>query len=202
MDLREFAQFHVPALEADEIRFSVQIAILAAAVEKPVADFRYWTLGAPGHCATKSPGRPILLGNLERTECRELAQGTLSLEYEGVVGADETAHWFVEEASGAGVKFETAIPQRIHSLFSPPIYPGADGSAREVGAGDAALLFEWLNAFQQEAVPHEPPPEKAHVEEWAASGRFFFWTIKERPVSLAAISRRVRTTAAIAPVWL
>jgi len=105
MDLQEFAQFHLPALEADEIRFNVQIAIISAAVEQPPPGFSYWTLGAPGHCAIKSPGRAILLGKLDRTECQELAKITHGLDCPGVVGADETARWFAEHATAIGAKF-------------------------------------------------------------------------------------------------
>jgi hypothetical protein len=54
MNLREFAEFHLPALEADEIRFNVQIAVITAAVNEPPLGFLHWTLGTPGHCATKN----------------------------------------------------------------------------------------------------------------------------------------------------
>jgi len=174
MDLRDFTQFHLPALEADELRFNLQIAVITAAVEHALSDFSHWTLGAPGHCAIKSPGRAILLGNLDRSECHELAQTVLGLEYPGVVGADETARWFAERATGMGAEFEDPIPQRIHVLSSPPHYPMAHGSPRAVGIADAPLLFEWLSAFHREAVPHDPPPELANVEKLVAGGRFLF----------------------------
>jgi hypothetical protein len=41
MNLQEFAQFHLPALETEEIRFNVQIAALTAAVTDTPADFAY-----------------------------------------------------------------------------------------------------------------------------------------------------------------
>jgi RimJ/RimL family protein N-acetyltransferase len=201
MDLQEFAQLHVPALEADEIRFNVQIAITTAAVEEAQPGFFHWTLGAPGHCATQSPGRAILLGNLDRSECRELARAVLDRDYPGVVGAGETARWFAEYATEMGAKFQDPIPQRIHVLSSRPRYPRSDGAPREAGAADTTLLFEWLAGFHKEAVPHEPPPERANVEKAAVSGRFLFWTSDGQPVSVAAISRRLRNTAAIAPVY-
>lgn len=201
MNLRDFAQFHVPALEADEVRFNVQIGIITAAVEEKPSGFCHWTLGAPGHCATQTPGRAILLGNLDRSECRELAQVVRGLDYPGVVGSDETAHWFAEHAAEMGAKFEDPIPQRIHVLSGPPCYPNADGSPRAVGVADAPLLFDWLAAFQREAVPNDPPPEQANAEKFAASGRFLFWTRDDRPVSIAAIARRSRQTASIAPVY-
>jgi hypothetical protein len=44
MDLRDFAQFHLPALQADEIRFNAQIAVITAVLEQPPSGFSYWTL--------------------------------------------------------------------------------------------------------------------------------------------------------------
>ncbi|HEY7763660.1 MAG TPA: GNAT family N-acetyltransferase [Aestuariivirgaceae bacterium] len=201
MNLREFAEFHLPALEADEIRFNVQIAIITAAVNEPPPGFLHWTLGAPGHCATMSPGRAILLGNLDQSECHELVHHAAVVDYPGVIGASETAHWFAEHASARGVTFGERVPQRIHILTSRPHYPGAEGTAREVTAADAPLLFEWLVAFRNEAVPHDPPIEQAAIGKYAGSGRFFFWMKDGQPVSLAAIARRSRNAASIAPVY-
>jgi len=201
MNLQEFGQFHVPALEADEIRFNVQIGVLAAAAAKDTPGFRFWTLGGAGHCATQSPGRAILLGNLEPDECCALAQILAGEDYPGVVGVDQTAHWFVEEATARGAKFDEPIPQRLHVLSSSPRSPNAGGSPRESGLADVPLLFEWLTAFRDEAVPQEPPPERARAEELAGAGRSLFWIDNGAPVSVAAISRRLRHTAAIAPVY-
>jgi predicted GNAT family acetyltransferase len=122
-------------------------------------------------------------------------------DYPGVVGADETTHWFVERATALGATFEDPIPQRIHVLTARPHYPAAKGASRPVGTDDAPLLFEWLIGFHQEAVPHDPRPEQATVEMQAASGRYFFWIVNDRPVSVAAISRRLGRTGAIAPVY-
>jgi RimJ/RimL family protein N-acetyltransferase len=201
MDLREFAELHVPALEADEIRFNLQIAAMASAVKERPMGFRHWGLGAPGHCATQWPGRAIVLGNLDQAECWELANATMQIEYPGVRGSDQTARWFVQHALAMGANFEDPIPQRIHVLSSAARYPGAAGSARAVRAVDAPLLFEWLVAFHQQAVPHNPPPQQADAEKAATSGRFLFWTVDEKPVSLAAITRRLRHTGAISYVY-
>src|SRR5262249_24495124 len=46
-----------------------------------------------------------------------------------------------------------------------------------------------------------PAPERAKVEKAAARGRFLYWLSKDRPVSLAAVARRLRHSAAIAPVY-
>lgn len=201
MDLAEFAELHVPALEADEVRFNLLIAAIASALKESPEGFCYWALGAPGHCAIQWPDRAIVLGNLDQAQCRELAKATMQIAYPGVVGSDRTSHWFVEHATALGTDFEDPIPQRIHALTCAPRYPGAAGSARAVRSADAPLLFEWLVAFQQQAVPHDPPPEQANVEKAAASGRFLFWTVGDRPVSVAAIARRLRHTGAISSVY-
>jgi RimJ/RimL family protein N-acetyltransferase len=201
MDLREFAAFHLPAFAGDEIRFNIQIAIITAAVAESAPNFLHWTLGAPGECATKSAGYSILLGRLGRDQCQDLAQAVAGLDYPGVVGADDRAHWFAERAAALGVKFHDAIPQRLHVLSEKPRYPGANGFPREATSADATLLFEWMSAFHREAVPHDPPPEQSRIEKLAASGRCYLWIADGHPVSMAAISRRLPSTAAIAPVY-
>ena len=98
MDFAQFAALHVPALETDEARFSLHIAGLTSAEKEGPLGLRLWSLGAPGHCAMQWPGRAILLGNLDRAECQQLAEATMAIGAPGVVGADATAHWFVEHA--------------------------------------------------------------------------------------------------------
>jgi len=200
MDTQEFARYHLPALETDEVRYNVQIAVILSAAAE-AAPLQHWTLGGPGHCATRSPGHGILLGALDRAECQALASQTRDIDYPGVIGSDETAHWFVEAARAIGITFAEVVPQRIHVLGEAPRYPGAAGSARPVEVNDAPLLFEWMMGFHSEAVPHEPLPELAKIEKAAASGRFLFWTVTGEPVSVAAIARRLRTTAAINSVY-
>ena len=200
INLEEFARCHLSALETDEVRFNVPIAVLTAAVQNPPAGFAFWSLGEPGHCAIHSPGRPILLGNLNRAECHRLAEETMSDKC-GAIGVDERPHWFAERASALGAKFAPPIPQRVNVLESPPRYPSVAGSVREVRVADAPLLLDWLTAFHQEAVPHDPAPERHHVEKAAGSGRFLFWTVDDHPVSMAGIARRLRHTGCIAPVY-
>jgi RimJ/RimL family protein N-acetyltransferase len=200
MTLEEFAGIHLPALEEDEVRFNLPIAVLAAAATNPPDGFAFWSLGEPGHCAIRSPGRPILLGNLNQAECYRLAEDTIE-DPSGAAGADDRPHWFAERATALGAKFHPPIPQRINLLKSPPRFPDAPGSAREATVADTPVMFEWLAAFHLEAVPHDPAPERHHVEKVAGSGRYLFWTVDGQPVSMAAIARRLRHTGSVAPVY-
>jgi hypothetical protein len=121
----------------------------------------------------------------------------------GIVGADDTAHWFASHAASMGVKFDQPIPQHIHVLQAPPLYPDAAGAPRPVTAEGVPLLFQWLTAFHKGAVPHDPTPSMEHAEKSAGSGRYLFWKRRARvyAVSMAAILRRLSRTGAIAPVY-
>jgi hypothetical protein len=83
MTLDEFIALHTPALERDEVKHNVMLAILTQAARNHPADFKYWTVGAPGQCAVKSARRAILIGDLDKTRCQKLAELTSDLDYPG-----------------------------------------------------------------------------------------------------------------------
>src|SRR5215468_1808118 len=157
MQPQEFADHHLPALEANEVRHNLLLWIVSRMLAG-VPDVRFWTLGAPGQCAVQTPPRPILLGDLDEAQCHHLAEETLDLDYQGVVGPDGTAAWFAERAGQLGVKFLAPIPQQIHALEAAPDYPGAPGRAFLVGNEHASLFADWILAFTGESTPHEPIP--------------------------------------------
>jgi predicted GNAT family acetyltransferase len=197
----EFCKLHIPALERDEARHNVMLAALYAVVDGHSSDIITWPLGSPGECATMAPGKPLLLADVTEAQCHRLAEATAGLDYAGVVGPDQTSVWFAQRASELGVRFEKPIQQRIHSLTAPPKYPGAQGHARLVTVGDAGLLADWLTAFTHEATPFNAVPRRENLEVRAGEGRHFFWIVDDEPVSMAAIARRMRCAAAIAPVY-
>jgi len=71
---REFVEFHVAALETNEARHNVILSILARTASDPSLNVRLWTLGAPGQCAVQTPGRPIVLGDLDQAQSSLLAE--------------------------------------------------------------------------------------------------------------------------------
>lgn len=201
MSLAEFIDLHGPALEQDEVRNNLILGILARAAKEKTPKLLTWTLGGPGACAIKTPGRAIILGNLTRDQCRELADTTRDLDYPGVVGLDLAPQWFVEHAVAFGHAFAEPLQHRILVLRDKPSYSGAPGSARPVLAADRVLFADWLIAFSEEAVPHEPVPPRAEVEQRAGEGRHMFWVVDDQPVSLAGVARQMRNAAAIASVY-
>jgi predicted GNAT family acetyltransferase len=201
LPLAEFCRLHVPALERNEVRHNVMLAVLGGLADRRSPDVTTWSLGSPGQCALMSPGRPILLADIDEAQCRSLAEQTAQLAYPGVVGPDQTAAWFAGRAAELGATFLEPIPQRIHSLTRKPEYPGCPGYSRRVTADDAELLADWIEGFIREATPHDPMPTRERLQNVAQEGRHVLWIVDGQPAAMAAIVRRTRNAAAIAAVY-
>src|SRR5208282_484577 len=201
MGPRDFCTYHEPALASDTVKHGLLVYILTRVGDQRPAAFLHWTLGEPGQCAVKMGHHSIVLGALDETQCRKLADMTNRLDYPGVVGPDSTAKWFTDRAMELGVRFLDPVPQQIQSLSDKPRYPAASGYARPVKAEDAPLFVEWMLAFHQEAVPHDPVPMREELERIASEGNYLFWIDKGRPVSMAGIGRRLKNSAAITAVY-
>jgi len=201
MPFADFVAFHRPALMKDEIRHNLMLAILAGYKESGSDDILVWTLGEPGQCAIKNPGRSIILGELNQEQSHLLANETHELEYPGVLGPGKTAKWFVDRATRQGIRFSETVNQQIHALAEPPRYPGATGSARRAAASDAPLLADWIIAFHDEAVPHDPVPTREQLLQRAAMDRHWIWQVDSEPVSMAGIVRSLDRVSSIAPVY-
>lgn len=197
----EFCTIHRPALERDEARHNVALAILGGIEDGQLKDVATWTLGLPGQCAMMTPGSPVLLADLDERQCIALAEQTAGLDYPAVVGPDRTAHWFARRAIAQGLEFAEPIPQRIHSLTAKPKYPGAPGFARRTTGQDASILADWVASFIREATPHDAVPPRERLERLAEQGQHVFWVVHDEPVAVAKIVRRTRHAAAIAVVY-
>lgn len=202
MELRDFAEFHTPALERDEVQYNRILGLLARLLNSAQPDVRLWTLGAPGQCAMQtSAHNPIILGKLNEDQCRAFADETLGLHYPGVIGSDPIVFWFMRRAVERGVRFREPIPHQILALRKRAIHPAVPGTARTVNSGDVYLFERWLTAFLKEAAPHDPLPTREAMERTAAAGNYRFWIVDGKPVATAGIVRRTRHGAAIAGVY-
>jgi GNAT superfamily N-acetyltransferase len=196
-----FLAYNLPALERNEARHNLILAILGGAPAGAGTELRRWLLGAPGQCAVQMPGRPVVLGELGAAQCRALAEQSSDLDYPAVVGPDETARHFADHATALGLEFLEPIPQQIHALSDPPRYPGAPGHARLIGGADGPLFTDWMIAFVREATPHDTAPDREQLAKVAGDGRYMFWTVDGEPVAMAGVVRRTRNAVAIAGVY-
>ena len=201
MNVSEFRDFHMPVLERDEARHSVLISILSQARSGQGEPDRTWTLGGPGACAAQSPGRSIVLGDLSRAQCRTLAEEVATTDFPGVMGAGQTATWFVARAEELGCSFLDPMPQRIHVLNAAPKHPDVPGHVRPVARADAARYAAWMTAFHREATPEDPAPTQEALRDWAGADGQLFWQVDGEPVSIALVLRPSRECAAIGAVY-
>lgn len=202
MDFAAFNAYHGPTLERAEARHCLILSLMARALsEDPQGQTRKWSFGEPGACAVQTLGRGLVLGELTREQCRQLAEEVAGTRFVSVVGPDNAPIWFVERAREVGEQFLEPTAQRIHALCRPPRYPGADGFARQVTPQEMELFAKWYLAFAAEAAANDEPPGAKEIERKAASGDCLFWMVGGAPVSLAGIVRRTRSSAAIALVY-
>lgn len=202
MDFAAFNAYHMPALEWAASRHCLILSLMARAIdENPPGQTRKWSFGEPGACVVQTIGRGLVLGELTREHCCQLAEEVAGTRFVSVLGPNDAPLWFVERAKELGERFLEPIAQRIHALSGSPRYPGAEGLARPVTPQDLDLFAKWYVAFAAEAVPDEDPPGAREIERRAASGDCLFWMAGGVPVSLAGIVRRTRTAAAIALVY-
>jgi predicted GNAT family acetyltransferase len=200
MTRSEFAKFHVAALQRSEIRHNLMLALLARLTTEPDFDALTWTLGDAGACAILMPGKPLLLGDVSALQCADLAEQTRDLAYSSVVGPDQTALWFADHAAKLGIQFNAPVPQRIYSIRTTPLYPQVRGAARSATSDDIDLLYAWICDFVQVAT-HDVMPTREQVLQIIASNRHMLWIVDGVPVSMAAINRRIKNTAAIGAVY-
>lgn len=201
MNIFDFCDFHMPALENDEARHSVLISIVSRARNGQYQNVQTWTLGGPGCCAAQTPGRPIVLGDLTRAQCRTLAATAATTDFPGVLGAGRTAKWFVARAKELGVSFKDPMPLRIYILNAVPNHPDVPGHVRPVASDDDALYAEWMAAFHREATPDDRAPTQEALRNWAGEDGQLLWQVDGEPVSMALILRRSRNAAAIGAVY-
>ena len=202
MDALEFAAFHEAALECDEIRNNILLSILARLRTLPEGSgIKFWTLGGPGACAAQTPGYPVVLGNLAKVECQKLAEMLNGTDYPGVVGADETALWFAGRARECGAEFTGEVPQDICALHKTCLVPSVPGFPRRPSPKDFPLFKAWTHAFIREAIPSDPVPSDNALMADLRSRRHWLWIYEDKPVSMAALTRRTRSVAFINAVY-
>jgi len=201
MDIFEFAQFHEAALERNQERHNLILAILAAAKRDPESGILRWSLGGPGQCALKSPGHGLVLGDLSKSQCETFAVDTASLDYPSVLGPDKTAEQFHAHAKTLGIEFHAPISQWIYALDDVPVPPAVPGFAKQAIEDDKAVFAAFTEAFIREAVPHDPIPTAGDIDRTIAQRRHWFWIVDGTPVALAGIGRRLTRTAAVNSVY-
>jgi GNAT superfamily N-acetyltransferase len=196
-----FIARHFPTLERDSARHNLILGLIEEERQADEPKLRTFDLGSPGACAIYSPGRNLILGDLDQAQCERLAEQALPLRPEGAVGPERSAAFYVARAIALGERFEAPMPQAILVLDRPPRHPRPEGLPRVAAPEDAAIVADWIAAFHHEVgLAHELPDRETLLQS-AGRGRHFLWTVGDEPVAMARIARRTRLCGCIGPVY-
>ena len=101
---------------------------------------------------------------------------------------------------GLGAVPEVVVAERLHCLdvLRPP---GNPAPTRLAGDAERDLLWAWLQAFRDEAVPNDPPPDRAPLDAAVDEERVVIAVPDGGPVAYAAVSPSLMRSSRIAPVY-
>lgn len=125
------------------------------------------------------------------------------LDAEGVFGPEEAAIAFAAVLLTRRADVASVEEQRM-GLFELRVVaevPRPPGGMRRALASDAPRLQGWIEAFNAEAAPHDPPPVPTAGERAIARGGIRLWEVEGEPVAYANFGRDLGTHVSIGPVY-
>lgn len=121
----------------------------------------------------------------------------------GVTGERETAREFADRWQA--LRSLTHVVQISHCVYrldelTPPI--DLAGAARGARVDEVPLIAVWLDAFHDEALPHDPRVDALEqAAERIGGAEVWVWAIDDEPVAMTACSRPAAGVARIGPVY-
>ena len=100
---------HRPALEAGEARHNLILGLFEHTKQLKPEEYRFWSFARPGSCAFHMGVRNIVLGELAAEDHEALAGSMDGLDWQGIVGPEESA-------AGLARRFE-----KRGRAFAPPL---------------------------------------------------------------------------------
>lgn len=152
--------------------------------------------------------RTLIIGKLSpeiaREFARQVAESVASLP--GVNGPMPTVKVFADEwATLKNKNVKVCTNLRLFELkeLIPPKAP--KGSARLAEPKDRDLIFQWLEKFHEEAIPHDPKPKAEDLSRGIDLSielkRYFLWEDGGKVVSFVGSARETDDEKWIAPVY-
>ncbi|HEY3693409.1 MAG TPA: GNAT family N-acetyltransferase [Pseudonocardiaceae bacterium] len=212
-DIAEFTALTRPLLEADPVRHSVALTVLALLLRVPQGDEGAPVLvsvrsdGVLAAAALCTPPRDLIVSGLP-ADCAAVTVEVLAsthLQLPGAVGPRTEAEAFAQTwAAATGASVYERVAQRVFALhqFSPP--SGVPGAARPAGASDLELLAGWRQNFADEATGglrgHGTALQQMR-RSLAAGTAAMLWEVGGQPVAWASASAPVVGMSRIGPVY-
>lgn len=196
----------------DEPRHNLAFGIVSFTRDHPdvYPELRGWIAQDSGTvvgAALRTPPYNLVLARPRADGALEALAAAIPDELPGVVGAVPEVDGFAEAwAARHPVTPATHVEQRIYALekVTPP--RGVEGAMRLAGAGDRALVLEWMTAFNREAL--HGADDRGRIERSVdarlgpgGAGGICLWEVEGRPVSLAGFGGPTPKGLRIGPVY-
>lgn len=222
-DLSAFAQLTRPLLDADPVRHTLAVSVLAAWRRGGTLNEPAVLLTVHGEAGSGAPDATFDVGELRGAVLRvdqwplivsalpaplapAVAQALHGHDQPpGVHGPQDSAEAFATQwARLTGVETKLGMAQRLFALgeLRPP--RGVPGAARVAGQQDLDLLIQWRQDFADEALhgwPAPRDPRQALSRQIAAGQANVLWELDGQPVSLATAGAPAAGMSRIGPVW-
>ena len=121
----------------------------------------------------------------------------------GIVGEKATATLYKDLVESNGQKTKVNMIQGVYRCRKVTMPKGAEGLRfRAAGLEDIQKVGEWIEAFQQEAVPHDPPVIGVEMAKAKIDNQMIYLVENNNElVSMAAWSRDIKTSCAVNLVY-
>jgi uncharacterized protein len=206
----EFRERAGPLLEADELRHSIPLGVLAQ-IERGgrYAEHHLWLVEDRGRavaCGMMTPPFHLLVAGRGGEAFDELVATVRGdgVAVPGVTGFVTEAEEFAARwASASGATISPVMSMRMYATSEVVAVPEAEGAMRVADEADRALLSGWAHAFALETGLREGPAEIARSVEGrvGADPGIVIWEAAGVPVTLAGATVSSPGIARVGPVY-
>ena len=209
-DVRTFRAWVGALLEADEVRHSIPLGVLATIEHDPrrYREHHMWVsedAGAAAACALITPPfRLLVAGSARGFDTLVGAIRTDSVHVPGVTGFVPEVEQFAGCWSAAtGESARPRMSMRMYSTTAVARVEAAAGAMRAARHDDRRLLREWARAFAAETGVPEGPEELVRSVDarLGAEPGIVLWDVDGVPVAMAGASVSSPGIARVGPVY-
>ena len=154
------------------------------------------------------PERALIISKILASHVREFAEKLAAkiVDLPGVNGPKETIDIFSDVwCQVRNCRAELVMNLRLFELTKVIETKSPGGAFRIATRSDREVLFQWMRAFHQEAVPHDPLQSDADlyndIDSSTQLGQYFVWEKDQKCVCMVASKRETQTERWIAPVY-
>lgn len=212
-DPAAFARLALPGLEAAEAANNLPLGMIDLLLKRPELAVKSIMArisdGSQELIALRIAPRKLIIGQTDASEAMilHLAQSLAERNSDlgGLIAPKGMATGFAAQWQAlTGQSATIEMEQRLYALTAlQPLKPPA-GRFRLAGIHDLGPLLGFVEGFLRDALPHEKHDQDALRQktlQQIEAGELAVWEVRDRPVSMACITRPTRRGSAISLVY-